>query len=259
MAKDFIQFNYANEYVVNKDKSLNYYIKYMLNRTQSMFTYRGLPDTIPATNLELILQQKGYAFITEVNGKLYALHGSLGGELNVYDDATEITVANVALNLSRTFNLEYDGVLMNNDSMRIGLLPILNKYGALLAENMITMRTIDIILRMVMLISASDDRTYTGAEKFIRDIENGKISAVGESAFFEGIKTHNISNVQNYLNQFIEYEQYLRASCFNEIGLNANYNMKRESLNENEIDADIFTLIPHIDNIKNTISKDLSD
>ena len=158
----------------------------MLSRTQSMFAYTGLPDTIPASKLELMLQTKGYAFVTEVNGNLYALYGGLGGEPDVYEDSTEITVSNTALKLSKTYNIENDGVLVNNDVMQLGLLPILNKYGALLAENTISIHTVDIILRMVCMISASDDRTYTGALKFIDDIEKGKLSAIGESAFFDG-------------------------------------------------------------------------
>lgn len=249
MAKDFIEFDRANEYVVNKDTVINHYIRYMLSRTQSMFAYAGLPDTIPASKLEMMLQTKGYAFITEVEGKLYALHGSLGGMPDVYEDCTEINVANVALNLTKTYNLENDGVLVNNDALRIGLLPILQKYGALLAENTISIRTVDIILRMCVMISASDDRTYTGAEKFINDILKGKISAIGESAFFEGVKVHSIANTQNYLLQFIELEQYLKASCFNEIGLNANYNMKRESLGSNEAAMNDDFLLPLVDNM----------
>ncbi len=249
MAKNFIQFDKANEYVLNKDVVINHYIKYMLARTQSIFTYEGLPDTIPAAKLEMMLQTKGYVFITEIDGKLYALHGSLSGLPDVYEDYTEINVANTALNISRTFNLENDGVLVNNDALRIGLLPIFNKYGALLAENTITIHTVDIILRMVCMISASDDRTQSGAEKFIKDIEQGKISAIGESAFFEGIRVHSVANTQNYLTQFIDMEQYLKASCFNEIGLNANYNMKKTALNSSEVDMNDDFLLPLVDNM----------
>lgn len=244
-----MQFDKANEYVLNKDVVVNTYINSMLTRTQSMFTYSGLPDTIPASKLEIMLQTKGYAFITEVEGNLYALHGSLAGEPDVYEDYTEINVSNVALKLTRTFNLENDGVLMNNDTMRMSLLPIFFKYGAMLAENTITIHTIDQILRMAITISASDDRTHAGAEKFIRDIVNGKISAIAESAFFDGIKVHSVANTQNYLSQFIELEQYLKASCYNEIGLNANYNMKKEEIGSNEAAMNDDFLLPLVDNM----------
>lgn len=249
MVTDYSKFDAANENVVNKDIAVNNFIKYMLSRTQSMFSYTGLPDTIPASKLELMLQTKGYAFITQVNGDLYALHGSLSGEPDVYDDYTTINVANVALKLTATYDLKEDGVLVNNDTMRMGLLPILQKYAALLAENTLSMRTIDIVLRMVCMISASDDRTQAGAEKFIRDMEQGKISAIGESAFFDGIKVHSVANTQNYLLQFMEYEQYIKASCFNEIGLNANYNMKRENIGSNESALNDDFLLPLIDDM----------
>ena len=248
----FNVYDKASEYVLNKDISVNTYIQYMLSRTQSMFEYKGLPETIPQRDLERLLQTKGYCFVTEIEGKLYALYGGLGGELDVYDNPTEITVANNALKLSKTFNLENEGVLIENDAFKIGLLPILKKYAVLLTENTISMRTVDILLRISCLISASDDKTHTSAEKYISDIENGKISIVGESAFFDGVKLQSITNAQNYVLQFIELEQYLKASCFNEIGLNANYNMKREYIGHNEVSLNDDFLLPLVDNmIKN--------
>lgn len=250
MAKDkFIEYSKANEYVVNKDRAITSYIRYMLSRTQVMFSYTGLPETIPATALEYMLQTEGYAFITQVGNDLYAFTGGLGGEPDVYGDFTQITVANNALKLSKVYDLKEDGVLMNSDTLRIGLLPILQKYGALLTENTITIRTVDIMLRMSAFISASDDKTHNSAEKFIRDIENGKISAIGESAFFEGVKIQSVPSSQNYLTQFIDLEQYLKASCWNEIGLNGNYNMKREYIGNAESALNDDLLLPLVDNM----------
>ena len=250
MAKDkFIEYSKANEYVVNKDRAITSYIRYMLSRTQVMFSYTGLPETIPATALEYMLQTEGYAFITQVGNDLYAFTGGLGGEPDVYGDFTQITVANNALKLSKVYDLKEDGVLMNSDTLRIGLLPILQKYGALLTENTITIRTVDIMLRMSAFISASDDKTHSSAEKFIRDIENGKISAIGESAFFEGVKIQSVPSSQNYLTQFIDLEQYLKASCWNEIGLNGNYNMKREYIGNAESALNDDLLLPLVDNM----------
>ena len=51
------------------------------------------------------------------------------------------------------------------------------------------------------------------------------------------------------INQFIELAPYIIASCLNEIGLNANYNMKRESLNSTESAINVDFLIPLIDNM----------
>lgn len=249
MARKYSEFNEANEYILDKDKAINSYLSYMLARTQSMFKYTGLPDTIPQIALERLLQKQGYCFVTEHEGNLYALYGGLGGEPDVYGEPTQITIANTALKLSKIYDIAKDGVLVQNDSYRLGLLPILKKYGALLAENTLTIRTVDIILRMVCMISASDDKTHTSAVKFINDIESGKISAIGESAFFDGVKIHSIANSQNYIMQFTELEQYLKASCFNEIGLNGNWNAKREYIGTQESALNDDFLLPLVDDM----------
>lgn len=249
MIRKYKEFEKSNSYVIDKDIAINNYLSYMLARTQSMFSYKGLPDTIPSRALERLLQTKGYCFITEHDNELYALYGGLGGEFDVYDEPTQITISNAALKISKTYNINSDGVLIQNDSYRLGLLPILRKYGALLTENTISMRTVDIILRMTCLISASDDKTYSSAEKFISDIENGKISAIGESAFFDGIQIHSVSNSQNYLLQFMELEQYLKASCYNEIGLNGNWNTKREYIGKQESALNDDFLLPLVDDM----------
>jgi hypothetical protein len=87
-----------------------------------MFEYMGLPETIPYRELEKLLQNNGYAFITEVEGELYAFGGGLGGEQDVYGNPSKITINNVALNFNKTLDIKKDGVLIHNDDSLIGLL-----------------------------------------------------------------------------------------------------------------------------------------
>ena len=68
----------------NKKKSVGIYIAYMLARTQQMFKWNNLPDTIPQRHLELFLQKHGNVCITKVNDKLYAFTGGMGGEPDPY-------------------------------------------------------------------------------------------------------------------------------------------------------------------------------
>ena len=53
----------------------------------------------------------------------------------------------------------------------------------------------------------------------------------------------------NVIIQLIELQQYLKASWFNEIGLNANFNMKREYLSEEELQSSTDVLLPLIDDM----------
>ena len=112
---------------------------YMLAKTLSMFEWENLHETIPAKELGRLLQVNGFAFITEVEGKLYAFTGGLGGVGDVYDNPTEITISNPALKFNKTLNLKEDGVLICNDDLKIGLIPIFQKHNSLLVENDINM------------------------------------------------------------------------------------------------------------------------
>ena len=64
----------------DKDRNITNIVRYMLNRTQQMFSWEGLPDTIPPRMLEVYLQTNGNVCITEVKGDLYAFTGGPGGE-----------------------------------------------------------------------------------------------------------------------------------------------------------------------------------
>jgi hypothetical protein len=66
----------------------------------------------------------------------------------------------------------------------------------------------------------------------------------------KGIRATNVSvQSANVIIQLIELQQYLKASWYNEIGLNANFNMKREYLSEEELTSQTDTLIPLIDDM----------
>ena len=234
----------------NKSGNVRLLNKYMLSRTLSMFNYVGLPDTLPSVEIEKQLQINGFTFITEVEGKLYAFYGSLGGELNVYGEPTKITINNVALNFYKTLDIQNDGVLIKNDDMQLGLIPLFERYNTLLVENEVTMFINTYNSRVQTLISSGDDATKESAELYLKKVINGELGIIGENRIFEGIRVQNAqTNSSNITTQLIELNQYLKASLFNEVGLNANFNMKRERLNSSEVNMNTDNLHPLIDNM----------
>lgn len=238
------------DYSKNKQKLFEYYCKYMFTRTQSMFVYDGLPDTIPSKWLEKYLQRNGSCGIIKHNGDLYAVVGSAGGEYDAYYQPTIYTVANPWLNISKTFEIGKDCVYARNDYEGIGLTPLISRYCGLMTENALTVRLADIGMRMVTLLSAPDDNTAASARKYLSDLESGSMGVIGESAFFDGLKVHSKSTGgSDYMIQFIELQQYLKGSLYNEIGINANFNMKREALSGKEVALNDDALMPLIDDM----------
>ena len=81
-------------------------------------------------------------------------------------------------------------------------------------------------------------------------IENGDFSIIGENAFFKGVNMQTAPTTNSvYITQLIELIQYYKASMYNELGLNANYNMKRERLNLGEVSMNVDVLLPYVDNM----------
>lgn len=217
-----------------------------------MFKYDGLPDTIPQKMIELYIMTNGHSVIVEHEGNLYVCFGNWGGEPNEYYIPTNYIVANPYLNLFKTFTIGEDCVLAHNDSLYYGLMPMFKRYATMLAENDITMRMVDINSRIAALIDAKDDSTYAAAMKYLQDIEKGELGVIASSSFFDGITTQPYGE-HNYqrLTDLIEYQQYTKASWFNELGLNANYNMKREAITSNESQLNDDMLLPLIDDMYN--------
>lgn len=225
-------------------------IQYMLMKTLSMFKYKKLPETIPRRTMELYFQLNGFAGFYDYKDNLYCLQGGLGGEPDPNYMPTIFTFSNPALGISKELKINEECIIISNDDMYFGLYPLMCKYATAEAENELSLFIADILARIPAMISAGDDNALASALKFLEDIEKGKLGAIADSEFLEGIKSQpvNTSNNRN-ITQLIEYEQYLRAGFFNEIGLNANYNMKRESLNSNESQLNDDMLYPMIDNM----------
>lgn len=238
------------DYVMDKQLSSKTYVRYMNIRMQKMFKYENLPDTIPRNMLEYYLMNNGTCFVTKVDGKLYALYGTFGGEPNPYYQPTRYIIANPALKFNKDCDIFEDGVLMRNDSLWQGLYPLMAKYASLMAENLVTIRSAQVMLRILALLTAPDDKTKAAADIYLKKLEKGEFAAIAENRFFDGIKMQTPpSNNGSYLTQFIELEQYLKGSFYNEIGLNANFNMKREAIGDGESSLNEDTLLPLCDDM----------
>lgn len=233
----------------DKERCQRNYVTYMLNRMQRLFEYQGLPDTIPQRMLEMMLQINGFACFAKHNSKLYAFWGGLGGEPDEYYRPTKCVVSNPALKFSDTFEIGKDCVIVRNDSFLYGLIPLFSRYATAMVENDISFRMASINTRIEALLSAPDDATKKAAEKYLEDVEKGKLGVIAENAFLDGIKAQEVGRTMRTFTDLIEYQQYLKASWFNEIGLNANYNMKREKLSTTESQMNNDALLPLVEDM----------
>lgn len=243
--------------LVNKEQLKKQYFTYMLARTNDMFIYDELPKTIPKKDLETLLQVNGFAIIDKVNDDLYAFYGGLGGRLNEYYHPTIATISNPYLNYTANRKIGDECVVILNDSYYQGLTPMFDKYSSLLAETDISFRFACINSRILNILVANDDNSKTSLEKVLDKYVDGDgigvaldedlISQINNGKGINAVEFGN-TNV-THIKDLIELYQYLKGSWFNELGLQSNFNMKRESINESESGLNEDSLIPLIDNM----------
>lgn len=243
----------------DKTKNINTYVFNYLNKTNSMFKYHNLPNTIPADMLESFLQRNGYVCIAKHENTLYAFVGSLGGELDVYYRPTICTVANPALNLSKDFVIDKDCIIMKNDTNLQGLLPIILRYSSMLVENDISMVLAIYNTRIQKIVSASDDGTIASAKEYLSQIVSGKQGIIADNAFLKSLDVKDSSTDNKIIEELIKQNQYLKSSMLNEVGLQANTNLKKERLVSAEIESNSESLYPIVDDMlkcrKNALEK----
>ena len=250
--KKYYQFEFGKKYLFNKDLYLQNFINDMLCRCYAMFDYKNLPNTIQKQDIEKYLLLNGHCIFTKENNDFYVFNGDFTGIENVYHRLHKYIVVNIALNLNKEYETENnsDCVLIENDSERQGFFHLFSKYGIMLNDCEISLNMLSVLNRIPYLITSADEKTKSNAELFLNKIKNGDFSIIADNAFLESIKSIPLNNTNNnQINNLMELNQYIKASAFNSIGLNANWNSKRERLNQSEISLNEDSLMPLVENM----------
>ena len=234
----------------NKTENVTNIVDGVLNKTLTMFFYNNLPDTLPIEEIEKILQLKGIGFITMIDEKLVILQGSYNYEkVDIYNRACEINCYLPDKRKYQSFNIA-DGVIIKNDYLERGLLPIFKKWGYLINESEITLIVANRFKRMVKTFIANDDPTAESVKSYLNKIAEGETSLIVGNILYDSIKVDGETN-SNTLHELIEYDNYIKSELYKEIGLYSNDNMKKERLVTSEIETGLNSIYPLVDNMLN--------
>lgn len=250
----------GTDIVSDKQSLIKHYVRMMLSQTVEMFEYGNLPESIPQKEIEILHQVNGncvWCKAPDKSGKeqLFVFYGSLGGILNEYYHPTKAIVNNPYLNFNKNMEIGKDCVVTFNNKLRESLLPIMNKYAVLCAECDISIRFATVNARIPYLIGANDDNTRESVKDVIDKIWDGtEFGIVLNKRLLESNKDSMFTSEfgtrsQSTIKDLIELKQYLKSSWYLDLGIQSNYNMKRESLNSNETQMDEDVLLPLIDDM----------
>lgn len=242
----------------NKTENVKNIIDGILNKTLTMFLYNNLPDSLPIDELEKILQLNGTGFVTKIDNELVVLKGSYNYEkVDIYNRPSEINCYLPNKKKYQTFAIS-DGVIIKNDYLERGLLPIFNKWGYLINESEMTLIIANRYKRMVKTFIANDDPTVESVRNYLSKVENGESSVITSQMLWDSIKIDNDAQ-SNTLHELIEYDNYIKSELFKEIGLYSNDNMKKERLITSEVETGLNALYPLVDNMLNCRKQALTE
>ena len=233
---------------------VEYYMANMFNRTLMMFKWKNLPDNMDSFDMEKFTQLKGFTlFIYDEkdNSRYYVLEGSKYDNISWNYEATKSLIVNPALKgLEQKYEIGKNCVLIRNDYLCVGLYPIIEKNSIDISNTDISMRYAQFNTRFKTLFTATDDNDKDSVDGIIEKIWNGlKPAAVVTNDLYkksiEGIQYSHSQNTD--IKDLIELKQYQLAQFFIELGINANYNMKKESVSADEFRMNDDALMPLID------------
>lgn len=227
-----------------------------------MFDFKGLPETVNEEFLQRELIVNGAVGFTDFNGDLYSLRGNYGGEPDEYYLPTEFIIANPVLG-SKIIKIGENGVVMFGSTsdrfapyLRDGIAGKGKKKNALwgvrgsvlynyICRTAQILHDIDISAisvlktsRVSYFVSVKDDQKKAAAELALKRLFDGELSTVFESDILDSIKFDFAPQSQSaaaLMRELAEKYQFYLAEFYHAIGVNSNYNLKRERLNTAEV------------------------
>lgn len=233
----------------DKEKSLFDFYEQTLNKSLRMFTYTGLP--VPEIEFEKQLQTNGYTVVFKYQDKIYCNSGSLSGqEKSPYNQPTKAVITIPALNLSKTFDLEKEAVLVKNDFLQVGLKPLILSKGTQIIENRLTMYLKNVLGRAPFTITANSDKSILSAQTFINKLTSGDLAVIAEDSFLKDVNVDSLTQTgQANMQDLINYQTYLYGQLYSELGLPGLTHEKQERMLTSEIESQQATIRPLVDNM----------
>lgn len=207
-----------------------------LTRYGQMIHLEGGTETIPNWRLKQLILSWGSGIFAPHEGKLYFLQANLGGDPRPNYLPARATFSNPYIPWSGHLDWQKgECVLVKNDSGLQGILPIITRSSVLLTHAELTMMMSLINNRAMMLGIAGRDAEAESIKRVITALENGHLEAIVDSNILNQIKMQPWgAQSGDQMGEVIEVTQYIKASEANDLGLQANWNSKRESLTNSE-------------------------
>lgn len=236
-------------------KLYEWYFKWLTGKVMSLFIIRDEDPTEQTKTIDwdyfkmnLILD--GQVCLTDFDGKFYACIGNRGGAPNEYYLPTRFIIANPVLG-SKEVKIGEDGIVIYNTLVdkyvwtgsgpifASGLDDYISQTATLLADNIISINCVQVNTRVSTFFTADSEAQAIAGEKILKKMYAGMPYQILRSDLLEKLNVNpvNAAAAAQNVTELIELHNYIISSFFQNIGIRANNNMKRERLVTDEVDA----------------------
>jgi hypothetical protein len=243
--------------ITDKNKSLLNYQNGLLLRTNQIFHWNNLP--VDQSRLEYTVQSLGKCYIIKHDESYYIVSGNYTGNQNIYGEYTQIEVNNpYNTDINGKYNIYSDDnknisdnscIEVKNNYLAITILELVAHYAILITECEITLRSYIINSRNIFTLVSGDNKAKKNCELFMKKLIDGDLTILSDNSFLESIKVLPSHVSGDLLYKLLETLQYLKASALHDVGINANYELKKSITTRAEHDLNLDYLIPLVDNM----------
>lgn len=205
-----------------------------ISRYTQMFKLTGGTSTMPNWRLKQLLMCNGFGAFAPKDGKLYFLLGNLGEKPRPDYLPSKFIFANPFIPWNGELKIDEECVLAKNDTGLLGILPILKRHTHLQTHIDLSFYLTTVMSRLTAFGIAGRDQEAAAIERVLEDIEDGKIRALTDQNILNQIHTQPYAGDARFITSLIEIMQYSKASEAADLGLQANWNAKRETLTSSE-------------------------
>ena len=217
--------------------SYRYWVNTLLEYPMRLFTYKNLPETIPAHVVDIMSFIRGYTGIVKLaSGEwIAASETSLNGVTDYYDIFKRITFSTPLHFGSRTIGST--GFVIRNTSLMQPLMPKIERYATMLAHADISLVCELVNLRETDVIEAITENAAKSAKKQAEERYNGELNVLVNEGF--AMLRHNFvpQKSQNENIRIWDLRSNILAAYLEEIGIKKAQN-KREREITQEVAAD---------------------
>lgn len=213
----------------------NYRVNQLLEYMMKLFSYKNVPDTIPAHEIDLYLFLYGHCGIVKgtKTGNIIAVVPQLSDPTDYLDIFKKFTWA-TPIESGQCY-IDKNGILIDNTMLHNSSYPLIHTTAARLAHIDVTMICTLVNARDTVAIKAISSKFAHDAESYQRQKYNGSPSFIVDRGFstidFEDCKTDRSFNVR----ELADTSQQILSEFYENIGINKTVN-KRERLITAEAD-----------------------